>query len=275
MKNENWISRIQNIESNPPAGSWDKIQSKRKLKTRQQWSAAIVAGTIVVGGILWLSTSTQNIGHDLSAEQSITSNPKVKSNVEVAQPLENNPTSNISVQPTDEITSEKIESTTEKTQTIAPKNLSGFPYNGKVNTTSESIPDIAHPHIEIATEIVSSDLSESNSINPVELENTSEEMLSSYDIDWSKVPNLFTPNLDGQNDLFTPFEEIPDWSGKSWRISYEGNIIQTFNAFEKWDGNNAAGFEMPVGQYVVEAFYIDKPQSIQVLKKIMVIQLVR
>jgi hypothetical protein len=32
---------------------------------------------------------------------------------------------------------------------------------------------------------------------------------------------------------------------------------------------------MPVGQYVVEAFYIDKPQSIQVLKKIMVIQLVR
>ncbi len=275
MKKENWISRIQEAETTPPAGSWEKIQSKRKLKVKQQWSAAVVAGAIAVGAISWLNTSTQNPAQNIFAEKTITADQKVKTPVEMAQSIESNPLSISSNQPIPTATNENIESTSERSISIAESNLSGFPYNGKVNTTSESRPRVANQSTEVSTEARPSEIQENNQVNNEELESTSEEIPTTYHIDWSMVPNLFTPNNDGQNDVFSPFEGMPDWTGKSWRIIFDGNIIQTLSADEKWDGNNAAGFEMPVGQYVVEAFYVEKPQSIQILKRMMVVKLVR
>jgi hypothetical protein len=275
MKKENWISRIQEAETTPPAGSWDKIQSKRKLKVKQQWTAAVVAGAIAVGAISWLNTSTQNPAQNIFAEKTITADQKVKSPAEVHQSIESNPISISSDQSIPTATNENIESTSERSISIAESNLSGFPYNGKVNTTSESRPRVANQSPEVSTDMGSSDIQENNLLNSEELESTSEEITATYHIDWSTVPNLFTPNNDGQNDFFSPFEGMPEWTGKSWRISFEGNILQTFSADESWNGNNAAGFEMPVGQYVVEAFYVDKPQSIQILKRMMIVKLVR
>jgi hypothetical protein len=275
MKKENWISRIQEAETTPPADSWEKIQSKRKLKVKQQWSAAVVAGAIALGAISWLNTSTQNSTQDILSEKSITADQKVKSPAEVAQPIESNPISSSSEQSIPTATNENIESTSERSISIAESNLSGFPYNGKVSTTSESRPHVSNQSSEVSNEMGSSDIPENNQVNNEELESASEEIPATFHIDWSTVPNLFTPNNDGQNDVFSPFEGMPDWTGKSWRISFDGNIIQTLNADEKWNGNNAAGFEMPVGQYVVEAFYVDKPQSIQILKRMMVVKLVR
>jgi hypothetical protein len=275
MKKENWISRIQEAEAMPPAGSWEKIQSKRKLKVKQQWTAAIIAVAIAAGAISWLSTSTQNPAQDILAEKTINVDQKVKFPVEVAQSIESNPISNSSAQSIQTVTNEKIESISERSISIAESNLNGFPYNGKVNTTSESRPLVANQSSEVSTDMGSSDIPENNLLNSEELESTSEEITAAYHIDWSTVPNLFTPNNDGQNDFFSPFEGMPEWTGKSWRISFEGNILQTFSADESWNGDNPAGFEMPVGQYVVEAFYVDKPQSIQILKRMMVVKLVR
>ncbi len=275
MKNDNWISRIQQTEFTPPPGSWDKIQSKRKLKTRQQWSAAIAAGAIAIGGFIWLGTSTQNSEYVFTAKQPTASNTLLNPKVEVEKSVETKPNSAISVQPIQKSVTENIDSNTEKSQVSTQKNMSGFPYNGKVNTTAESIPIIAHPHFENSSEIVSSDINAYNSIIPEKLENTIEELKTSYDIDWSNVPNLFTPNQDGQNDMYSPFEGMPEWIGKGWMIRSEGNFAQSFLASEKWDGNNNLGFEMPEGQYIVEALYVDSPQSTQVQKRVMLLKLVR
>jgi hypothetical protein len=193
----------------------------------------------------------------------------------MAQTIGSKPASNSLAQSIQTITNENIEIIPERSNTVKGNSLSGFPYNGKVNTTSELIPRFENPSSELSSQMGLSEITENNLESSEELESTSEEITTSYHIDWSKVPNLFTPNNDGQNDFFSPFEGMPEWLGKGWMISYEGNVVKTCAATEQWDGNNNSGFEMPAGNYIVEVVYVAEPQSHQILKRMMVVKLVR
>lgn len=66
------------------------------------------------------------------------------------------------------------------------------------------------------------------------------------------IPNAFTPNGDGLNDVFeikgTPVADFNLYIFDRWG----GQIFSTHNYEEKWDGNNTAGDPVPAGTYVYQ-----------------------
>ena len=66
------------------------------------------------------------------------------------------------------------------------------------------------------------------------------------------IPNAFTPNGDGLNDVFeikgTPVADFNLYIFDRWG----GQIFSTHNYEEKWDGNNTVGDPVPAGTYVYQ-----------------------
>jgi hypothetical protein len=274
MKNENWISRIQQSEATPPSGSWEKIQSKRNAKPKLKWSAATAVGIIALSAILWVRQGATS-GTTFSKETLIASTPKAsqpaKSSIarslhtqENMQKEKNTPVANLAE---NEMEIPVV--------ALTPSHNAGFPYNGKVNSSAQTN-DVFSDPLSKATNLLPP-INEDEILTNLDVNNetTNETALVAFSPDWSQVANLFTPNNDGQNDQYNPFESMPDWLGRGWSVRQDDQIIRTFSATEKWDGNNLGGFEMPAGKYWVEVIYTDQPQSIVLMKKILLLQLVR
>ena len=274
MKNENWISRIQQSEATPPSGSWEKIQSKRNAKSKLKWAAATAVGIIAVSAMIWVRQGANTITLS-SQENSISSTPKASQPAkpsyagslhtqEKIQTVKNTPVANLSE---NEMEIPVVE--------LTPTNNMGFPYNGKVNSTAQTKDVFAEPLLPVSN--FPAPLNDDGILTNlnVDTETTNATSPVAFSPDWSQVANLFTPNNDGQNDQYNPFESMPDWLGKGWSVRQDDQIIRTFSASEKWDGNNLGGFEMPAGMYWVEVIYVDQPQSIQSMKKVLLLKLVR
>lgn len=274
MKNENWISRIQQSEAIPPSGSWEKIQSKRNAKPKLKWAAATAVGIITLSAILWVRQGA-SFGTTSSKETPIASTPKAsqlaKPSIEGSSQTQENMQKEKNT-PVADLTENEIEI---PVVALTPTHNAGFPYNGKVNSSAQTKDVFADP-LSKATNLLSPVHEDEILTNMnVDIETTNENPPVAFSPDWSQVANLFTPNNDGQNDQYNPFESMPDWLGRGWSVRQDDQIIRTFSATEKWDGNNLGGFEMPAGKYWVEVIYADQPQSIVPMKKILLLQLVR
>lgn len=274
MKNENWISRIQQSEATPPLGSWEKIQSKRNAKSKLKWAAATAVGIVALSAMLWVrqgATSGTTSSKDTplastpkasqAAKPSIAGSSQTQENI---QKVKNPPAANL--------TENEMEI---PVAALMPTHNAGFPYNGKVNSSAQTKDVFADPLSKAANLISPVNEDEILTNLNVDIETTNETAPVAFSPDWSQVANLFTPNNDGQNDQYNPFESMPDWLGRGWSVRNDDQIIRTFSATEKWDGNNLGGFEMPAGKYWVEVIYVDQPQSTVLMKKILLLQLVR
>jgi hypothetical protein len=274
MKNENWISRIQQSEATPPSGSWEKIQSKRNAKPKLKWAAATAVGIIALSAILWVRQGATS-GTASSNETPMASIP------EASQPTK--PSITCHSQAQENVLKEKNTPVVNLNENdleipvvaLTPTHNAGFPYNGKVNSSAQTKDVFADP-LSKATNLLPP-INEDEILTNLDVNNetTNETAPVAFSPDWSQVANLFTPNNDGQNDQYNPFESMPDWLGKGWSVRQDDQIIRTFSAAEKWDGNNLGGFAMPAGKYWVEIIYTDQPQSIVLMKKILLLQLVR
>ncbi len=86
-----------------------------------------------------------------------------------------------------------------------------------------------------------------------------------------QLPNTFTPNGDGQNDLFTPFPYCFITSVKFKAFNRWGQVVfETSDPAINWDGNNLAGQALASGTYyytcaVFENRFSNEEQSSQLL----------
>ena len=73
------------------------------------------------------------------------------------------------------------------------------------------------------------------------------------------IPNAFTPNNDGLNDIFTPF--TPEKGFSSYQFSvfnrFGAQIYKTNDIYEGWDGT-FKGEKCPTGSYIWRAFFVYK-----------------
>lgn len=81
------------------------------------------------------------------------------------------------------------------------------------------------------------------------------------------LPNVFTPNGDGTNDLFQFFEEENVISVRVIIFDRWGIIINDWNRiYGSWDGNDRQGNPVPEGVYYWVADYIDHLENRTILK---------
>ena len=88
------------------------------------------------------------------------------------------------------------------------------------------------------------------------------------------LPNAFTPNQDGKNELFTGagvFEGITKFNLSIW--DRWGNVVFTTNDInEGWDGKNSkTGKKMPNGVYVCLVKYLEPRNNLIKIKKTIVL----
>ena len=69
------------------------------------------------------------------------------------------------------------------------------------------------------------------------------------------LPNVFTPNNDGKNDQFVPLN-CPNFVEKVQFVAFNRwgtKVFETTDATLQWNGKNAAGQDLPSGQYFYQA----------------------
>ena len=103
------------------------------------------------------------------------------------------------------------------------------------------------------------------------LENTTLEEVKKVEAVVCKIPNAFSPNGDGENDIFKVTGEnlekielfIFDKAGK---IIYK---IQTVE--DEWNGKNQSGFDLPPGTYYVAGSVVDSSGNLKRIKQSIVL----
>lgn len=82
------------------------------------------------------------------------------------------------------------------------------------------------------------------------------------------VPNVFTPNGDGKNDLFKP--EIPRVNVAGYEMSiydrWGGLLFITKDLGSGWDGRNQSGQSIPSGVYIYQIRYSSSDQATKTVK---------
>jgi gliding motility-associated-like protein len=74
------------------------------------------------------------------------------------------------------------------------------------------------------------------------------------------IPNSFTPNADGVNDVFG----VTGYSVEGYDLSVWGRwgqaIFESKGAFDTWDGNDSNGKPLPQGVYVYKLKVYNDPK---------------
>jgi gliding motility-associated-like protein len=85
-----------------------------------------------------------------------------------------------------------------------------------------------------------------------------------------ELPNVFTPNGDGQNDLYTPFLPYRFVNRIEMKIHNRwGNLVfETTDPMINWDGTDLAGNELSEGVYFYSGHYYEERVSGEVKRKL-------
>lgn len=89
----------------------------------------------------------------------------------------------------------------------------------------------------------------------------------SSDTAWLEMPNVFTPNRDGSNDLFIPVQYNGIVSAKIVIFNRWGQqIFNSEQLMQGWNGRTTTGIEVPSGTYFWIVNYIDIEENKATLK---------
>jgi len=150
-----------------------------------------------------------------------------------------------------------------------------FPYNGSVNSRNEKQNEKqSEKQSEKHSEPEETPIEETQQ-SITEFEFVANEIPTMNFFDWSQIPNVFTPNQDGLNDVFSPMESLPTWARSHWAVYKDGQLIKALGTEEFWDGNHSSGMEMPSGMYLVELQYLNSQKDSQFSKKTLMVKLMR
>ena len=69
------------------------------------------------------------------------------------------------------------------------------------------------------------------------------------------LPNVFTPNGDGKNDVFQPFDCPSFVQAVQFKVfnRWGAKVFETKDVKINWNGKNNAGNDLSAGQYYYEA----------------------
>ena len=273
MKKENWISRVQQAEELPPTGSWNSIQSKRRWKSFQKWGIASCSA-LIIAGLTWGVASHSEVSTSVPVgPTSMASAPTAPKPVQVSDPTKND----IPSTPNAQEEAPSIIVLDEEQETPREASYSMFPYNGSVNSRNEEQKEKEKEKEKESEK--QNELAETPTPDPqqgiTEFEFVANEIPTMNFFDWSQIPNVFTPNQDGLNDVFSPMESLPTWARSHWAVYKDGQLIKALGTEEFWDGNHASGMEMPSGMYLVELQYLNSQKDSQFSKKTFMVKLMR
>ena len=241
-----WKDQLRTLEIEPPADAWLQIERKRKWNRWTRWSSFILLTGLVVYSAYWSLflqpkfTTSQSQTENYSVQTPALSNPpslssKQKENTEILQSEKknlDNPTFNLAE------------------QSVASAE---FPYNGRVvsKQTESSMENTPLTPLEFPSDL-SPIIPMTEAISLTEDSALSVQEGQSYPsiIEEIEFPNVFTPNGDGWNDEFVPQNALPhNYSIIQWNLLQNGKVIQTFQDHSIWNGQDAGGFALPVGEY--------------------------
>ncbi len=248
MKNVNDL--LKGYEETPSADVWKRLDSRLdkempqvgdvyKLHRKKAWKwAAAILTTVIVGGVLLLGVLLHNRGNQNVIAENNVEEPETETVEEVtvvADPMETVETDVVPVvtgteraeQPRDEEYKE-----VEKQKVQSPKHTEASVPNTNVRQI------VLPPNSTLARQLAA---------DPV-LKN-----LSDDSVDWSlpvhlSIPNLFTPNNDGVNDLFV-IEGLENYSSPKLAVRDKNNrVVYQSDAYK----NNWGGENCPEGVYSYE-----------------------
>lgn len=279
MKKENWISRVQQAEELPPAGSWNSIQSKRRWKSFQKWGIASCSA-LIIAGLTWGVATHSEVSTSVPiGPTSMASFPNAAKQAQSPVPTK----SNVPTPPASTSETQPEEVLVEDPSIAREDGYSIFPYNGSVNSRNEKQSEkqsekLSEKQNEKQSE-KQNELAETHTPEPqqgiTEIEFVANDIPTMNFFDWSQIPNVFTPNQDGRNDVFSPMESLPTWARSHWAVYKDGQLIKALGTEEFWDGNHSSGMEMPSGMYLVELQYLNSQKDSQFSKKTFLVKLMR
>lgn len=271
MKKDHWISRVQQVEELPPASSWNSIQSQRRWKVYQKWGIASCSA-LIIAGLIWGVTSHSEVSTSMTSDPtSMVSFPNAAKLAQSPVPTK----SNVPTPPATPLETQPQEVLVEYPSIAREDAYSMFPYNGSVNSRNEKQNEKQNEKLsEKQSEPEETPLEETQQ-GISEFEFVANDIPTMNFFDWSQIPNVFTPNQDGLNDIFSPMESLPAWVYGNWAVYKDGQLIKNFSKEEFWDGNHANGVEMPSGLYLIELNYLNSQIDSQFSKKTLMVKLMR
>jgi gliding motility-associated-like protein len=102
-----------------------------------------------------------------------------------------------------------------------------------------------------------------------ETTNTVPEVKPKKEVNITKaIPNIFTPNGDGQNDIFKITGDNIDKMEVAI-MDKTGKVLYVLKSVEdEWQGKDMGGYDLPSGMYFIAGSVKDKEENVQVIKQV-------
>lgn len=282
--------RFEQFEPNPPSDFWSKIQNDKALKRFNKMQSFkrylkfgfTPAAVVAVAVLVWVaSTQKENTQNQVNQNTPQTTTLVSKSEPQPVQTLNTKTEEvNTAIPSTKKIIDNKADSkgdpiiepakiTVEPTHSTIQNRSTLISNKGVTSSSNNTIPVIVTPkenpktnsnhnsNVTSKTDPVENSTSvamDPNSEDPFDKNNSTE---PEEDIDKLMIPNSFTPNGDGKNDLF--FVKAM-WDVEEFELFvYErgGNLVfKSKNIEEGWDGTYL-GSEIHSGVYAYFIVYKD------------------
>lgn len=248
--------RFQHFEAEVSADSWDFIRQRiaspangggfSSNKFLKWGSAAVVVGIITsTYYILQYTSSPSNVNIVHKSTELPTQDPKAQNQESIlVVPTEQTIKKTINNIPAKTLDEKRIlkedDQVVLSNKTQEPENIKKDEISKSISSSESTEADVFYSDKKINSTIVQSDRNtdaEKQDMNEVVQNNSDQEKVAVYKI--NNIPNIFTPNGDGENDYFC----IPKENVEQLKVfiynSFGMKVAELNTVDDKWDGANA------------------------------------